>query len=167
MKKRIAKFITAAVIIAAVIILIFNPFSDKYLILEDDQTGEIYTKIPVENLDEFEITFTHSVNKTPVTDIYQIREGDIYLTGNIYYSFGAGVPTEIYEGQTLSYGENGEMIISDMDTLMPNLVYIIGTVTDYYLSVNGGEKVCLQDLYGTNKHIRIYCRGFLPGFINL
>ena len=160
MKKRIAKFITAAVIIAAVIILIFNPFSDKYLILEDDQTGEIYTKIPVENLDEFEITFTQSVNKSPVTDIYQIRDGNIYLTGNIYYSFGAGVLTEIYEGQKLSYGENGEMIISDMDTLMPNLVYIIGTVTDYYLSVNGGEKVCLQDLYGTNKHIRIYCRGF-------
>ena len=100
------------------------------------------------------------MNKTPVTDIYQIREGDIYLTGNIYYSFGAGVPTEIYEGQTLSYGENGEMIISNMDTLIPDLVYIIGTVTDYYVSVNGSEKVCMQDRYGTNKHIRIYCRGF-------
>lgn len=160
MNKKLLICITAAVLIAAVILLIFGPFSGKYLILEDDETGEIYNKIPVENLDEFEITFTHSVNKSPVTDIYQIRGGDIYLTGNVYYGFGAGVPTEIYEGQTLSYGENGEMIISNMDTLMPHLVYIIGTVTDYYLSVNGGEQVCLQDLYGTNKHIRIYCRGF-------
>lgn len=147
-------------LIAAVILLISLTFSGTYLVLEDDETGEIYNKIPVKDLDEFEITFTHSVNKSPVIDIYQIRSGDIYLTGNIYYNFGAGVPTEIYDGQSLTYGENGEMIISDMDTLMPHLVYVIGTVTDYYLSVNDGEKICLQELYGTNKHIRIYCRGF-------
>ena len=102
MNKKLFKYITAAVLIAAVIILIFGSFSGKYLILEDDETGEIYKKIPVEDLDEFEITFTHSVNKSPVTDIYQIRDGEIYLTGNIYYNFGAGVPTEIYEGQSLN-----------------------------------------------------------------
>lgn len=160
MNKRLLTGITAAVLIAAVILLISLTFSGTYLVLEDDETGEIYNKIPVKDLDEFEITFTHSVNKSPVIDIYQIRSGDIYLTGNIYYNFGAGVPTEIYDGQSLTYGENGEMIISDMDTLMPHLVYVIGTVTDYYLSVNDGEKICLQELYGTNKHIRIYCRGF-------
>lgn len=160
MNKRLLTGITAAVLIAAVILLISLTFSGTYLVLEDDETGEIYNIIPVKDLDEFEITFTHSVNKSPVTDIYQIRSGDIYLTGNIYYNFGAGVPTEIYDGQSLTYGENGEMIISDMDTLMPHLVYVIGTVTDYYLSVNDGEKICLQELYGTNKHIRIYCRGF-------
>lgn len=160
MNKKLLKGITAAVLIAAVIILIFVSLSGEYLILKDDETGRIYCKIPVENLDEFEITFTHSVNKSPVTDIYQIRDGEIFLTGNIYYGFGAGVPTEIYEGQKLSYGENGEMIISNMDTPMPNLVYIIGTVTDYYLSVNGKDKVCLQDICGYNKHIRIYCRSF-------
>ena len=160
MNNRLLTGITAAVLIAAVILLISLTFSGTYLVLEDDETGEIYNKSPVKDLDEFEITFTHSVNKSPVTDIYQIRSGDIYLTGNIYYNFGAGVPTEIYDGQSLTYGENGEMIISDMDTLMPHLVYVIGTVTDYYLSVNDGEKICLQELYGTNKHIRIYCRGF-------
>lgn len=160
MNKRLLTGITAAVLIAAVILLISLTFSGTYLVLEDDETGEIYNIIPVKDLDEFEITFTHSVNKSPVIDIYQIRSGDIYLTGNIYYNFGAGVPTEIYDGQSLTYGENGEMIISDMDTLMPHLVYVIGTVTDYYLSVNDGEKICLQELYGTNKHIRIYCRGF-------
>ena len=160
MNKRLLTGITAAVLIAAVILLISLTFSGTYLVLEDDETGEIYNKIPVKDLDEFEITFTHSVNKSPVIDIYQIRSGDIYLTGNIYYNFGAGVPTEIYDGQSLTYGENGEMIISDMDTLMPHLIYVIGTVTDYYLSVNDGEKICLQELYGTNKHIRIYCRGF-------
>ena len=160
MNKRLLTGITAAVLIAAVILLISLTFSGTYLVLEDDETGEIYNKIPVKDLDEFEITFTHSVNKSPVTDIYQIRSGDIYLTGNIDYNFGAGVPTEIYDGQSLTYGENGEMIISDMDTLMPHLVYVIGTVTDYYLSVNDGEKICLQELYGTNKHIRIYCRVF-------
>lgn len=160
MNKKLFKYITAAVLIAAVIILISGSFSNKCLILEDDETGKIYKEIPVEDLDEFEISFIHSVNKSPVTDIYQIRDGEIYLTGNIYYNFGAGVPTEIYEGQKLSYGKNGEMIISNMDTLMPDLVYIIGTVTDYYISVNNGDKICLQDICGYNKHIRIYCRGF-------
>ena len=27
-------------------------------------------------------------------------------------------------------------------------------------SVNKGDKICLQDICGYNKHIKIYCRGF-------
>ena len=41
MNKKLLICITAAVLIAAVILLIFGPFSGKYLILEDDETGEI------------------------------------------------------------------------------------------------------------------------------
>ena len=161
MKRKTIITITAVALVAAVIILItLSSLQGPVLVLEDDQTGKVYMKIPVSDGDEFSLTFVHSVNKSPVSDIYQIRGGDIYLTGTIYYGFGAGVPTELYGDQVMSYGENGEMIISNMDTLIPHLVYLAGTVNDHNLSINGGENICLQENCGYNTHVKIYCKGF-------
>ena len=61
------------------------------------------------------VTFIHSVNQYPLTDIYEIRDHRIYVVRTIYNNFGAGVQTEIEEGQKLEYGENGEMIVSGFD----------------------------------------------------
>lgn len=117
-------------------------------------------KIPINDGEEFSVTFVHSVNQSPVTDVYEIRQGQIYLVRTIYYDFGAGVPTELYGNQTFSFGKNGEMIISDMDTYIPNLIYIVGTVSDHTLSVNGGEKISLRDTCGRNSPVKFCCTGF-------
>ena len=69
------------------------------------------------------------------------------------YGFGAGVQTQIEEGQTLTYGEDGSMIVSGFDTPMPNLQYIVGTVSDHILTVNG-EEISLRDLCGRNSLVR-------------
>ena len=45
----------------------------------------------------------------------------IYVVRTIYNNFGAGVQTEIEEGQKLEYGENGEMIVSGFDRIIVEL----------------------------------------------
>ena len=54
-----------------------------------------------------------------MTDVYEIRDHKIYVIRTIYNNFGAGVQTEIEDGQTLTYDENGEMVVSGFDKEMP------------------------------------------------
>ena len=160
MKKKFVIGATAAILIVAVVAIIINISASPTLVLKNKDSGKVYMKIPINNGEEFSVTFVHSVNQSPVTDVYEVRQGQIYLVRTIYYDFGAGVPTELYGNQTFSFGENGEMIISDMDTLIPDLIYIVGTVSDHTLSVNGGEKISLRDTCGRNSPVRFCCTGF-------
>ncbi len=40
-------------------------------------------------------------------------------------------------GRTLTYDENGEMVVSGFDKEMPYLSYIVGTVSDHTLTLHG------------------------------
>lgn len=152
------RFLTGAavVVIIASSVFIYNVFSSPHLILRNGDTGKIYAAYPVNEGDEFSVTFVHSVNRSPVTDVYQIRNGTIYVTRTIYYSFGAGVQTQIEPGQTLQYGADGSMIVSGFERKLDNLSYIVGTVSDHILSISG-ESVSLRDLCGRNATVRFYC----------
>lgn len=125
------------------------------LVLSNAKTGEEYARYPLEPGEEFGITFIHSVNQTPVTDCYDADdEGNIYVRKTIYYDFGAGVPFDLNEGETLSYDEDGAMIISGIDRLIPDYLIFVGTVSDHTLSI-GGEEISLRNLCGRNAKVRI------------
>ncbi len=139
----------AIVVMIAASVFIYFMVSSPCLILKNGDTGKTLAVYRIEEENEFSVTFVHSVNKSPVTDVYKIRNGEIYVVRTIYYSFGAGVQTEIEEGQTLEYGEDGSMIVSGFNRPMDNLSYIVGTVSDHILEINGGT-VALRELCGRN-----------------
>lgn len=143
----------AIVVIIAASVFIYFILSSPCLILKNGDTGKTLAVYRIEEGSKFSITFVHSVNKSPVTDIYEIRKGEIYVVRTIYYSFGAGVQTEIEEGQTLEYGEDGSMIVSGFERPMDNLSYIVGTVSDHILEINGSS-ISLRELCGHNTTVR-------------
>ena len=98
------------IIIAAA--LLFSPHS--FLTLRNRDTGELYGRYPMKEGERFSVEFKHSINLSPVIDVYQIEDGNIYVEETIYYHFGAGVQTELNEGETLSYGEDGSMIVGNI-----------------------------------------------------
>ena len=154
-KKRIYFAVTAAVIFTAAVLLciIISISNDnKELVLRDLDTGKVYGRYELVEGDTFAITFVHSVNKSPVTEVYQIRNDKIYLEECLYYAFGAGVATTLEGEQTLSYGENGEMIISNINTLMYDLIYVVGTVSDHVLEIQNTE-ISLRELCGQNSSV--------------
>jgi hypothetical protein len=146
----------AIVVIIAVSVFLYFLVSFPCLILKNADTGKTLAVYPIEEGSEFSVTFVHSVNKSPVTDVYKICNGEIYVIRTIYYSFGAGVQTEIEEGQFLEYGEDGSMIVSGLDRPMHNLSYIVGTVSDHILEINGSP-VKLRELCGCNTTVRFLC----------
>lgn len=142
------------VVIAA--ILTFALRNGEYLVLRNGDTDEEFARFRVSEGDEFSVTFIHSVNQYPLTDVYQIRDGKIYVIRTIYNNFGAGVQTEIEEGQTLEINENGEMVVSGFDQEMPWLSYIVGTVSDHTLTIHE-EEISLRELCGRNSKVKFSC----------
>ena len=141
-------------IIAAVVT--FTLRSGDYLVLRNGDTNEEFAAYRVHDGDEFSVMFIHSVNQYPLTDVYEIRDGRIFVVRTIYYNFGAGVQTEIEPGQKLEYGENGEMIVSGFNQEMPWLSYIVGTVSDHTLTIHGKE-ISLRELCGKNSKVEFSC----------
>ena len=132
-----------------------DPDEERMLVLESAKTGEVYASYPVRLKDTFGIGFIHSVNKSPVTNWYEVRSDGIYVVKTVYYGFGAGVLTELEEGQELTYGEDGSMIVTGFNRRMDDLVYFVGTVSDHTLTLPGGEEVSLRDLCGRNAKVRV------------
>lgn len=132
--------------------LLFVGKRTKKLFLIDKSNNKVLDSYSFENEYCFNIEFTHSVNKSPVIDFYEYKNNKIYVVKTIYYSFGAGVETELEDNEELTYGQNGEMIISNIDKIVEPLIYVVGSVYDHILTINN-QKIILNKKYGKNKHI--------------
>lgn len=127
--------------------------SEKKLVLKDPTDGTVYASYEMNVGDLFSIQFIHSVNKSSVTDWFEIRDDGIYGIKTVYYGFGAGVPTQLEEGQTLTYGDDGSMIISGFEMKMNHLIYRVGTVSDHILTLPDETQISLRDLCGRNARV--------------
>ena len=142
----------AILVVAAAAVLAVFLLREPKLVLSNDESGKVYSRLPLKDGDSFSVTFRHSVNKSDVTEIYQRRGREIWLTGCVYYGFGAGVAEVLEPDWTLENGDNGEMIIGNIEMKMNDLTYIVGTVYDHILEVNG-ERIVLNDLCGKNAKV--------------
>ena len=122
------------------------------LVLSDPADGAVYASYPAREGDEFSVEFIHSVNKSPVRDYYQCRVDSIWNTRCVYYGFGAGVEEILLEGETLEYGENGEMIVSNIEHRLDPMILVVGTISDHTLQI-GEETVSLRDLCGRSSKV--------------
>lgn len=143
----------AAILVAAAAVLAIIMTSGLFLVLTDVDTGEEYASFPMENGDRFSVEFIHSVNNSPVTDVYELRNGaDIFVVETDYYGFGAGVQTQLNPGEVLEYAEDGAMQIKNIDTHIPRLIYVVGTVSDHTLRIDD-KTVSLRELCGRNSRV--------------
>ena len=157
--RKILSAAAAMIIFLMMAAVVFNgqeTAGEGMLVLEDPCERTRYAAYEMAVGDEFSITFIHSVNKSPVTDYFEIREDGIYGVKTVYYGFGAGVPTGLEEGQTLTYGEDGSMIISGFDLKMDSLIYRVGTVSDHILTLRDESEISLRDLCGRNARVSFY-----------
>lgn len=152
-KKRKSILLTAAILaVAAVSVFLFFTLREPALTLSEQDSGRVLARLKLADGEAFSVTFRHSVNKSDVTEIYQRRGREIWLTGCVYYDFGAGVAEVLDPSWKLETGENGEMILSNIEMRMDDLTYIVGTVYDHILEI-GGERIVLNERFGRNTKI--------------
>lgn len=83
------------------------------------------------------INFTHSVQKTPVIEELELRNGEFVLIRTKYKSFGVGLPFDASDGK---FYRDGEWFIMDnMNRHFKNLELRTGKGTQLKITVNGRE----------------------------
>jgi hypothetical protein len=119
----------------------------------DAVSGKAYNMRPVDEGSEFAIEFVHSVNNSPIRETFTVEGRKIRPVSVRFYSFGAGMPSELEEGQRLSR-DGDALVISGFNRAFTELNYIVGTVSDHLLFING-QAISLRNLCGKNAHITI------------
>lgn len=147
-----------AIMIFIIAVLLFLSLGHTRLVLYNIETGEVYRRWNARDGLEFSVEFIHSVNQSPVCDVFVLANGEIRAKETIYSAFGAGVQSELEPGQTLTYDADGNMVVSGFDFTYDPLCYIVGTVSDHVLVIEG-ESISLRELCGRNAHIAFALRG--------
>jgi len=129
---------------------------DTVLVIKDTDSGRVYGKWLLEEKEEFAIEFVHSVNQSPVREYFLAENGNIRSFAVRFFSFGAGMQSDLMEGQTLSR-DGDAMVISGLSASFKELNYIVGTVSDHVLIIKN-EPVSLRELCGKNAHITIFLK---------
>ena len=150
-KKRLIVAAVLMTIITAAAVLI-NLLSIPYLVMYDSDTNTRYITQKADEGLMFSVEFIHSVNQTPLKDTYIIENEQIRAYSTTYRSFGAGVQTALEEGQTMTYDDDGNMVITGFDITYDPLRYVVGTVSDHILTIDGKE-ISLRDLCGRNAKV--------------
>lgn len=128
----------------------------QFLEIRDSVSGKVYGRWAVRETQEFAIEFVHSVNQSPVLEMFKAENKMIHIQSVQFSSFGAGMRSDLDEGMRMARdGDN--MIIYGFDVSFEELNYIVGTVSDHVLFING-EEVSLGGLCGKNAHISIRVR---------
>lgn len=157
MNSHLRKYIIAAAAIITIIAAAAGSSFSLRLLSDPAQPRHrrVYARYKMGEETAFPVTFIHSVNKYPLTDTYEIENKTIYVEETTYCSFGAGVQTELNPGETLDkvYVDRPDykgwaMVIET--SIRTNVGYIVGTVSDHVLNVNG-EDVSLRDLCGKTR----------------
>jgi hypothetical protein len=121
--------------------------------IRDSESGKVYERWVPGDGGEFAIEFVHSVNQSPVRETFKLEGRAIRPVSVRFYSFGAGMQTYLEEGQTLER-DGDAMIITGFNRAFTGLNYIVGTVSDHLLMING-ETISLRELCGKNAHITL------------
>jgi len=130
----------------------------QVLEIRNSETGKVYGRWPLDENGEFSIEFIHSVNQSPVRDFYSAENGMIRLNSVRFFSFGAGMKSDLDGGLTFSRDGDAMVISGYTKTFKDNeLNYIVGTISDHWLYINN-EIVSLRDLCGRNAHINIHLK---------
>ena len=125
----------------------------RILEIKDAVSGNVYGRWALEETGEFAIEFIHSVNQSPVHESFGVEGGLIRPLAVRFSSFGAGMQSDLEEG--MSFAHDGDtMILTGFNSSFRELSYIVGTVSDHLLLVNG-ETISLRELCGRNANITI------------
>ena len=120
--------------------------------LRDTASGKLYGAWQLAE-NSFAVEFIHSVHQNPVREIFGVEGKTIRPQAVRFYNFGAGMQSDLEEGQSLSR-DGDALIISGYNGSFERLNYIVGTVSDHLLYINNSI-ISLRELCGRNAHVTI------------
>lgn len=99
------------------------------LVVAADESGERLLEVPVSDGDEIVLSYTHSVEKTAVKDVYTVDGTDLRMVRMVFSSYGAGLPSEAAVTRT----EDGFVV--SVDRSFERLHVVPGSIAGHELVV--------------------------------
>ncbi|MEJ5230333.1 MAG: DUF1850 domain-containing protein [Pseudothermotoga sp.] len=104
---------------------------------------------------KFTLTFVHSVEKTPVYELYEIQEdGSLHLYETRYSSLGAGLPSDGEGGFEM---ENGLFRVK-VSRVFKEISLRVSFLDGHGLIFENGETVMFKDIAEANEPLKLFCK---------
>ncbi len=110
---------------------VFFSFSPVHFLMIRSADGSVRASYPLQGTEEFAVRYIHSVQKTPVIEVFRVdfREG-LELRETVYTDFGAGLPF-LLEGSAVFESGGGKFRIYGIKKHLPDVVFRVGRFADY------------------------------------
>lgn len=141
-------------------LVLFFPYKHSIAFYLED-TDQMLAFFPINESDEFQIVYTHSIHLTDVIESYKMIENKFIQTELQYENFAIGMPSSA-EGNEVFEKKDGKYIISNMERHFPFIDLRIGQVRANHRLVYKGEAYVLSDEIGGGKWVRM-----VPARLNL
>lgn len=125
---RSLKMLGIIILICVVSISFFYPFQQVFIFTETRSDTPNFYYIRVEDEQEFQIKFTHSIHKSDVIELYKItKDARIQLVSMEYEDLGIGMPGYAEEGQALEV-KDGIYKLSFDDKVIPSFTLLVANI---------------------------------------
>ena len=122
--------------------------------------GRLLFAWPVRAGETFEISFTHSLNLSPVTDVIEWTGEELVVRKSIFKTFGAGIPVPSDGIGTELKGVDGHYELTGIDKHMRSVTIMTQEIPDHRIRMNGREAFLLE-LAGSGRSVEIEVRRVL------
>lgn len=152
------KMILLLAVLAAVLALlaaIFGQLQGESLIIENQESREVYLKVPVKTGDEVSFEWEHSFEHIPWNEYYEVMEDKTFLLHTISVAgFGAGIPAEM--DCTYRY-EDGLVYMDNIESEFPRFNWINSQTALKKISLNGTVLITGADM-PHHKKVTLYIK---------
>lgn len=112
---------------------------------------------PIKTGDCFEVTFTHSLNLSPITDVIEWTGSDFVVRKSFFKSFGAGVPVPSDGIGSALVFVDGRYELLGIDKHMSYFTIMTQDVPNHRISLSGRE-ASLLELAGSGRAVDIFVK---------
>ncbi len=130
--------------------------SDRTLIVTDAENGTELLTVPVDDGDQVTLEYTHSVERTPVRDIYIVDGPQLRLVRMEFHSYGAGLPAREAIDEI-----DGDAFVVEFDRPTDQLHVAPGRIANHTLRIDGHPYDLVAQSSGQSVTITVRDRGVI------
>jgi hypothetical protein len=129
----------------------------RQLVIVQEETGKVLYHTDARTGDTFTVSYRHSVNKSPVEDVFEIGyDHSILLKKTVFRAFGAGIPCEPQEGESFRILDD-RMELDNIDRKLDPYLLYVGTVANHEF-FKGEERMELARICKPQQTVRFEVR---------
>lgn len=133
--------------------LLFLPVSPRLTVARARGGDEVLLSLPMKKGETFELTYTHSANKSPVADTIQWTGREMLVLQSRFQTFGAGIPIPADGiGTSLTKTDEG-YVLSGIDKPMESFLLMTEEIPDHHI-LHRESAYRLNDLAGAGRLVK-------------